>query len=47
YTVFGRVIEGMNVVDKIVAVPRDQRDRPLKDVVMKSVYIADKKSLKK
>ncbi|HPD25369.1 MAG TPA: peptidylprolyl isomerase [Candidatus Marinimicrobia bacterium] len=47
YTVFGRVIEGMNVVDKIVAVPRDQRDRPLKDVVMKSVYITDKKSLKK
>jgi len=47
YTVFGRVIEGMNVVDKIVAVKRDQRDRPLKDVVMKSVYMADKKSLKK
>ncbi|MCK9484664.1 MAG: peptidylprolyl isomerase [Candidatus Marinimicrobia bacterium] len=47
YTVYGRVIEGMNVVDKIVAVKRDQRDRPLEDVVMKSVYMADRKSLKK
>jgi len=47
YTVYGKVIQGMDVVDKIVAVKRDQRDRPLKDVVMKSVYMADKKSLKK
>jgi len=47
YTVFGKVIEGMDVVDKIVAVKRDQRDRPVKDVVMKSVYMADIKSLKK
>jgi peptidyl-prolyl cis-trans isomerase B (cyclophilin B) len=29
YTAFGRVIEGMDVVDKIVALPRDQRDNPL------------------
>jgi len=39
YSVFGRVIEGMDVVDKIVNVPRDQRDNPLKKVVMKKVYI--------
>ena len=38
YSVFGRVIEGMDVVDKIVNVPRDQRDNPLKKVVMKKVY---------
>ncbi|MFZ2640455.1 MAG: peptidylprolyl isomerase [Verrucomicrobiia bacterium] len=28
YTVFGRVIKGMEVVDQIVAVPRDDRDNP-------------------
>ncbi|MBI4930576.1 MAG: peptidylprolyl isomerase [Bacteroidetes bacterium] len=35
YTVFGEVIEGMNVVDKIASVPRDRTDRPLEDVRMK------------
>ena len=39
YTIFGRVLEGMDVVDKIVAVPRDSKDRPLKNVVMESVTI--------
>jgi len=39
YSVFGRVVEGMDVVDKIVNVPRDQRDNPLKKVVMRKVYI--------
>jgi cyclophilin family peptidyl-prolyl cis-trans isomerase len=39
YSIFGRVIEGMDVVDKIVSVPRDPRDNPLKKVVMKKVYI--------
>jgi cyclophilin family peptidyl-prolyl cis-trans isomerase len=39
YSVFGRVIQGMDVVEKIVNVPRDQRDNPLKKVVMKKVYI--------
>ncbi len=28
YTVFGRVIKGMDVVDQIVDAPRDQRDNP-------------------
>jgi peptidylprolyl isomerase len=35
YTVFGEVIEGLNVVDKIGAVKTDKRDRPLEDVRMK------------
>ena len=35
YTVFGRVKEGMDVADKIVAVPRDGRDNPLEKVTMK------------
>lgn len=39
YTVFGKVVEGMDVVDKIVAVPRDQNDNPLTPVVMKKVYV--------
>jgi cyclophilin family peptidyl-prolyl cis-trans isomerase len=34
YTVFGEVVEGMNVIDKIAAVETDGRDRPLKDVKM-------------
>ena len=32
YTVFGEVISGMEVVDRIAAVPTDGRDRPLEDV---------------
>lgn len=35
YTVFGQVISGMDVVEKIAAVPKDGRDRPLTDVKMK------------
>lgn len=32
YTVFGEVVEGMEVVDKICGVERDTYDRPLEDV---------------
>lgn len=45
HTIFGRVISGMDVVDKIVAVERDQYgrhgppDRPMKDVVIESLTI--------
>jgi cyclophilin family peptidyl-prolyl cis-trans isomerase len=35
YTVFGHVIKGFDVLDKIAAVQKDPRDRPLKDVKMK------------
>lgn len=34
YTVFGEVIEGMNVVKDIQKVETDENDRPLKDVVI-------------
>ena len=34
YTVFGEVTEGLDVTDKIAAVPRDKADRPLKDIKM-------------
>ncbi len=32
HPVFGKVIEGMNVVDTIAKVPTDSQDRPLKEV---------------
>ena len=35
YTVFGRVIKGLEVIDKIAAVRTGNRDRPVKDVKMK------------
>jgi len=34
YTVFGRVISGMDVIDKIAAVPTGRADQPLEDVHM-------------
>ncbi len=34
YTAFGEVVEGLDVVDKIVSQPRDSRDNPLKKVTM-------------
>jgi peptidyl-prolyl cis-trans isomerase B (cyclophilin B) len=35
YTVFGEVVKGLDVIDKIAAVPRDPNDRPLKNIRMK------------
>ncbi|MEM6770013.1 MAG: peptidylprolyl isomerase [Bacteroidota bacterium] len=35
YTVFGQVIEGLEVIDKIAATPTGQSDRPLENVTMK------------
>jgi len=32
YTVYGQVIKGMDVVEAIVAVPRDSNDQPLKPI---------------
>ncbi|MBV6483740.1 MAG: putative peptidyl-prolyl cis-trans isomerase [Flavobacteriales bacterium] len=34
YTVFGEVIEGLEVIDKIAEVKKDKRDRPLEDIKM-------------
>lgn len=34
YTIFGEVIEGLDVLDKIATVEKDKRDRPLVDIKM-------------
>jgi cyclophilin family peptidyl-prolyl cis-trans isomerase len=35
YTVFGEVISGLNVIDKIASVQKGQADRPVGDVRMR------------
>ncbi len=42
YTVFGEVTKGMDVVDKIVSLPRDGRDNPLKRVEIKVEIVGPK-----
>ena len=39
HTIFGEVIEGQDVVDKISTLPSGRQDRPVKDVVLQSVTI--------
>ena len=39
HTVFGKVIEGIEVVETISKVNRDRNDKPLKDVVIESVTL--------
>ena len=39
HTIFGEVVEGAEVVNKIVGVPRNPQDKPAKDVTVKSVKI--------
>jgi cyclophilin family peptidyl-prolyl cis-trans isomerase len=45
YTVFGEVVEGMDIVDKIANEPRDANDRPNKDIAMKVRLVKHKKFL--
>lgn len=39
YTVFGQVVEGMDVVKKIAEVETDQNDRPVKPIAIETVTI--------
>jgi peptidyl-prolyl cis-trans isomerase B (cyclophilin B) len=41
YTIFGRVSEGMDVVQKMSEVPADDRDAPLERVTIRSLTIRD------
>ncbi len=41
HAIFGRVTEGQDVVERIVAVKRNAQDRPLEDVKMTSVTIEE------
>jgi cyclophilin family peptidyl-prolyl cis-trans isomerase len=43
YTVFGEVISGMDVVDKIAEIPRDENDRPIKDIPVTMKIISKRK----
>lgn len=41
YTVFGEVVEGMDVVDKIAAQPKDRFDRPNTDIKIISAKVVE------
>lgn len=41
YAAFGKVVEGMDVVDEIASCETAYGDRPVKEQKMKKVYIAD------
>ena len=41
YTVFGRVISGMNTVDKIAATPTDDLNWPLDNIYINKVEIIE------
>jgi cyclophilin family peptidyl-prolyl cis-trans isomerase len=43
YTVFGYVIEGMDVCLKIANVERNERDNPINKVIIKKIYIEKRK----
>ena len=41
HTVFGQVIAGMDVVDKIAKVKKDANDKPIDDVIIEKIMISD------
>jgi cyclophilin family peptidyl-prolyl cis-trans isomerase len=42
YTVFGEVLDGLDVVDKIAAVKTDNADKPLSDIKILKIKIVSK-----
>jgi peptidyl-prolyl cis-trans isomerase B (cyclophilin B) len=48
YTVFGQVIKGMEIIEKIVYSERNNQDEPLQPITLKiSIQMIDKEALKK
>ena len=41
YAAFGRVTSGMDVVDEIASAPTDKNDRPVEDVVIKTIRVVE------
>jgi len=39
HTIFGEVVEGQDVAEKITRVPQNRQNKPNKDVVLKTVTI--------
>ena len=39
YTVFGEVISGLDVVEKIANAPKDEKNRPLQNIRMKMTIL--------
>jgi peptidyl-prolyl cis-trans isomerase B (cyclophilin B) len=39
HTVFGQVIDGMDIVDKIANTPVGAQDKPEKDVIIKDIKV--------
>ena len=37
YSIFGEVIDGLNVIDRIAVVPTDMYDRPYEDVIIQTI----------
>jgi peptidyl-prolyl cis-trans isomerase B (cyclophilin B) len=44
YTVFGQVIDGLDVIDKIASAPKDINNRPTKDIKMKITLLKGKEA---
>lgn len=42
HTVFGKVVEGMDVVEAIVATPTDVNDRPLEAIAIEEVVVSSR-----
>lgn len=42
YTIFGKVVSGMDVVDAIASTKTDSKDKPIDDIVIKEVTVVEK-----
>lgn len=44
YTVFGKITQGLDVIDKIANVQIDERDKPTTPVIIKSITVEEKEA---